>query len=114
MKEINIFLNPPYRCKNIHHSVWQLLGIEKIQIGGHRHGNQGAKNVKFTPNFTNFCSNVSCHIHPHLVERDKPKKSESEFFQPVKSFHKLTAAILKINISVCKSAYDKKHYCKVS
>jgi hypothetical protein len=22
-----------------------------------------AKNVKFTPNFTNFCSNVSCHIH---------------------------------------------------
>jgi hypothetical protein len=21
---------------------------------------------------------------------------------------------LKINISVCKSAYDKKHYCKVS
>jgi hypothetical protein len=25
--------------------------------------NQGAKNVKFTPNFTNFCSNVSCHIH---------------------------------------------------
>jgi hypothetical protein len=22
-------------CKNIHHSVWQLLGIEKIQIGGH-------------------------------------------------------------------------------
>ena len=26
-------------------------------------GNQGAKNVKFTPNFTNFCNNVSCHIH---------------------------------------------------
>jgi hypothetical protein len=24
---------------------------------------QGAKNVKFTPNFTKFCSNVSCHIH---------------------------------------------------
>jgi hypothetical protein len=40
--------------------------------------------------------------------------SHLEFFQPVKSFHKLTAAILKLNISVCKSACDKKHYCKVS
>jgi hypothetical protein len=39
--------------------VWQLLGgVEKIQ-----NGNQGAKNVRFTPKFTNFCSNVSCHIH---------------------------------------------------
>jgi hypothetical protein len=38
-------------------------GVEKIQNGGRCHGNQGAKNVKFTPNFTNFCSNVSCHIH---------------------------------------------------
>jgi hypothetical protein len=36
--------------------VWQLLGVEQIQNGGHCHGNQGAKNVKFTPNFTNFFS----------------------------------------------------------
>jgi cytochrome c553 len=51
-------------CRNIHRSVWQLLGgVEKIQNGGRCHGNQGAKNVKFTPNLTNFCSNVSCHIH---------------------------------------------------
>ena len=50
-------------CRNIHRSVWQLLGVEKIQNGCHCHGNQGAKNVKFTPNFTNFCSSVSCHIH---------------------------------------------------
>ena len=41
-------------------SFW---GVEKIQNEGCCHGNQGAKNVKFTPNFTNFCSNVSCHIH---------------------------------------------------
>jgi hypothetical protein len=34
-------------------------GLKKIQNGGHCHGNQGAKNVKFTPNFTKFCSNVS-------------------------------------------------------
>jgi hypothetical protein len=40
--------------------------------------------------------------------------SHLDFFQSVKSFHKLTAAILKLNISVCKSACDKKHYCKVS
>ena len=40
--------------------------------------------------------------------------SHLAFFQPVKSFHKLTAAILKLNIPVCKSACDKKHYCKVS
>jgi ribosomal protein L35AE/L33A len=40
--------------RNIHHYVWQLLGVEKIQNGNRCHGNQGAKNVKFTPNFTNF------------------------------------------------------------
>ena len=38
-------------------------GVEQIQNGGRCHSNQGAKNVKFTPNFTKFCSNVSCHIH---------------------------------------------------
>jgi hypothetical protein len=35
------------------------FGVEQIQNGSHCHGNQGAKNVKFTPNFTNFCSNAS-------------------------------------------------------
>jgi hypothetical protein len=49
-------------CRNIHRSVWQLLGVEKIQNGGRCYGKQGAKNVKFTQNFTKFC-NVSCHIH---------------------------------------------------
>jgi hypothetical protein len=44
-------------------SVWQLFGVGKIQNGSRCHGNQDAKNVKFTPNFTKFCSNVSCHIH---------------------------------------------------
>jgi hypothetical protein len=34
--------------------VWQLLGVETIQNGCRCHGNQGAKNVNFTPNFTNF------------------------------------------------------------
>jgi len=29
-------------------------GVEKIQNGGHCHGNQGAKNVKFTPNSGSF------------------------------------------------------------
>jgi hypothetical protein len=48
---------------NIHRSVWQLLGVAKIQNGGRCHGNQGAKHVKFTPDSNNFCSNVSCHIH---------------------------------------------------
>jgi hypothetical protein len=37
-------------CRNIHRSVWQILGIEKNQNGGRCHGNKGAKNVKFTPN----------------------------------------------------------------
>ena len=55
-------------CRNIHSSVWQLFGGgggggEQIQNGGRCHGNQGAKNVKFTSNFTKFYSNVSCHIH---------------------------------------------------
>jgi ribosomal protein L35AE/L33A len=39
------------------------FGVEQIQNGGRCHGNQGAKNVKFTQNFTNFCSNASCHTH---------------------------------------------------
>jgi hypothetical protein len=30
-------------CRNIHRSVWQLLGVEKIKNGGHCHGNQGTK-----------------------------------------------------------------------
>jgi hypothetical protein len=32
-------------------SFW---GVEQIQNGGRCHGNQGAKNVKFTPSFTKF------------------------------------------------------------
>jgi hypothetical protein len=40
-------------------SFWVL---NKIQNGGRCHGNQGAKNVIFTPSFTNVCSIVSCHI----------------------------------------------------
>jgi hypothetical protein len=36
-------------CKNIHRSVWQLLGVEKNQNGDRCHGNQDAKNVKFKP-----------------------------------------------------------------
>jgi hypothetical protein len=36
-------------CRNIQHSVWQLLGVGKNQNGSRCHGNQGAKNVKFTP-----------------------------------------------------------------
>jgi hypothetical protein len=34
-------------------------GVEKIQNGGRCHGNQGAKNVKFTPNFTNFLNFIN-------------------------------------------------------
>jgi hypothetical protein len=30
-------------CKNIHRSVWQLLGVEQNQNGDRCHGNQGAK-----------------------------------------------------------------------
>jgi hypothetical protein len=30
-------------CRNIHCSVWQLLGVVQIQNGGRCHGNQGAK-----------------------------------------------------------------------
>jgi hypothetical protein len=43
-------------CKNIHRSVWQLLGVEKIQNGDRGHGNQGAKNVKFKPYSGSFCN----------------------------------------------------------
>jgi hypothetical protein len=58
-------------------SVWQLLGVAKIQNGGRCHGNQGAKHVKFTPDSNNFCSNVSCHIELDklLMEERKKKKN---------------------------------------
>jgi hypothetical protein len=46
-------------CRNIQRSVWQLLGVEKKQNFGRCHGNQGANNVKFSPNFTNFAVMVS-------------------------------------------------------
>jgi hypothetical protein len=44
--------------------------------------NQGAKNVKFTPNFTNFCSNVSCHIHILWNEISQKKSESVGFVQP--------------------------------
>jgi hypothetical protein len=34
-------------CSNIHHIMWQLLGVEKIQNGGRCHGDQG---IKWPPN----------------------------------------------------------------
>jgi hypothetical protein len=46
---INFWIPFMTLCRNIHRSVWQLLGVEKIQNGGHCHGSQGAKYVKFTP-----------------------------------------------------------------
>jgi hypothetical protein len=30
-------------CRNIHRSMWQLLGVGKIQNGDRYHGNQGTK-----------------------------------------------------------------------
>jgi hypothetical protein len=44
---------------NIHRSVWQLLGVEKIQNGGRCHGNQGTKwppNTKILRFGRNFVS----------------------------------------------------------
>ena len=42
---ISIVWEPYYDplCMNIHRSMWQLLGVEKIQNGGRCHGNQGTK-----------------------------------------------------------------------
>jgi hypothetical protein len=37
-------------------SFW---GLKKIQNGGRCHGNQGAKNVKFTSNFTKFLNFIN-------------------------------------------------------
>jgi hypothetical protein len=34
--------------------VWQLLGVEKIQNGGHCHGNQGAEGSLMAPNSKNY------------------------------------------------------------
>jgi hypothetical protein len=40
-------------------SFWH---VDKIQNGRCCHGNQGAKIVKFIPNFKKLYSNVSCHM----------------------------------------------------
>ena len=50
------------RC--LDQTLWNFVGISNVVCGSSWGGwwkkfNQGAKNV----NFTNFCSNVSCHIH---------------------------------------------------
>jgi hypothetical protein len=56
-----------------HQTSWNIVGIftvvcgsfwrvDKIQNGGCCHGNQGAKIVKFIPNFKKLYSNVSCHM----------------------------------------------------
>jgi hypothetical protein len=50
--------------------------LKQIQNGGRCHDNKGAKNVKFTPNFT-FFWHLCFLSHPHLVEPDKLNKSES-------------------------------------
>jgi hypothetical protein len=47
-------------CRNIHRSVWQLLGLKKIQNGGRCHGNQG---VFFFSgrHFDFFSTHKRCH-----------------------------------------------------
>ena len=54
------------------------LGVEQIQNDGRCHGNQGAKNVKFTPNFTNVCSNVSCHNHIQWNEISQTNRNQQD------------------------------------
>jgi ribosomal protein L35AE/L33A len=55
--------------------VWQFLGVEKIQNGSRCHGNQGAKNVKFTPNFTNFCKKIgTCRTNIAAVAMEIKKQ----------------------------------------
>jgi hypothetical protein len=46
---ISMLWEPNYDplCRNIHRSMWQLLGVEKIQNGGRCHGIQG---IKWSPN----------------------------------------------------------------
>jgi hypothetical protein len=36
------------------------FGVQQIQNGGRCHGNQGAKNFKFTPNFTMTYPSFEC------------------------------------------------------
>jgi hypothetical protein len=36
--------------------------VDKIQNGGRCQRNQGAKIVKFIPNFNKLYSNISCHM----------------------------------------------------
>jgi hypothetical protein len=43
--------------------VWQLLGVVQIQNGGRCHGNQGAKNVKFTSVSSISVWRVTCYDH---------------------------------------------------
>jgi hypothetical protein len=47
-------------------SFWR---VEQIQNGGHCHGNQGAKNFQFTPNFTKFCKPIPIFL-AYLIPLD--------------------------------------------
>jgi hypothetical protein len=50
---------PLFWYLGFHGSFWR---VDKIQNGGCCHGNQGAKIVKFIPNFKKLYSNVTCHM----------------------------------------------------
>jgi hypothetical protein len=73
---------------SFHQTSWNFVGIstgvcgscwevEQIQNGGRCHGNQGAKNVRFTSNFTKFCSNVSFF---HLLCNKWQEKTSDNYF----------------------------------
>jgi hypothetical protein len=57
--------------------VWQLLGVVQIQNGGRCHGNQGAKNVKFTSNESKIILNP-----PFFVSM----ATAAKFVQPIPIF----------------------------
>jgi hypothetical protein len=68
--------------------------VDKIQNGGHCHGNQGAKIFKFIPNFKKLYSNVSCHMQ--ICKQILSFKMATvrtaailNFFNPPKSCHTL-------------------------
>jgi hypothetical protein len=69
--------------------VAAFVGVEQNQNGGRCHGNQVAKNVKFTSNFTKFCSNISCHMLNEISQKNR-NPTAAKFVQPIPIFFVLS------------------------
>jgi hypothetical protein len=76
-----------------------VFGIEQIQNGGRCHGNQGAKNVKFTPNAAKFVQLIPiflAYLVPLDVDVAQPQEIHCQPRRITKNDPKLSNCTIKL------------------